>query len=174
MRLDDFSSGQVYVDTNVFYMYLRTDPAHLPAIRSFLNRVVRGEIDAYVGVPVVDELAYRLLLGRIKDATGRNPLDVLRGGLPAAIESHASLVQSAVQQLLSLPHILLVGVDTSDCDRMFDNISAHKLLPRDALHVAIMQRLGLTVIASDDMDFDRVDELERLWATNPPVSTQHV
>ncbi len=53
---------------------------------------------------------------------------------------------------------------------MLDNIRTFWLLPRDALHVAIIQRLGLTAIASDDVDFDRVEGIERHWVINPPAS----
>ena len=77
MKLDELPSGAVYIDTNILYMYLRVDPVHLPTIRAFLGRVVRSMIAAFVSVPVLDELFYRLLLARVKDATGRNPLDVL-------------------------------------------------------------------------------------------------
>jgi predicted nucleic acid-binding protein len=73
MKLDELSRGSVYVDTNILYMYLRVDPAHLPAIKVFLSRIVRGEIEAFVRIPVLDELFYRLLLARLKEATERNP-----------------------------------------------------------------------------------------------------
>jgi predicted nucleic acid-binding protein len=59
-------------------------------------------------------------------------------------------------------------VETTDLDRMLDNIRTFSLLPRDALHTAIIQRLNLTAIASDDTDFDRVQGLERHWIINPP------
>jgi len=35
MRLDEVVKGKVYVDVNVFYMYLRPDPVYLPMIRRF-------------------------------------------------------------------------------------------------------------------------------------------
>jgi hypothetical protein len=35
--------------------------------------------------------------------------------------------------------------------------------------VAIVQRLGLNGIASDDIDFDRVKGVERHWAINQPA-----
>ena len=76
MKLDEILEGAVYLDTNVPYMYLRSDPLHLSTIRIFLERVVHGEIEAFIGVPVLDELFYRLLLAQVKDATGRHPLDV--------------------------------------------------------------------------------------------------
>jgi hypothetical protein len=53
---------------------------------------------------------------------------------------------------------------------MLENINAFALLPRDALHVAVMQRLGVDEIATDDADFDRVTGLQRHWVFNAPES----
>ena len=86
MKLDELASGSVYVDTNVWYMYLRTDPAYQQTLTTFLGRVVRGAIEAFVGILVLDELFYRLLLARVKDATGRNPLEVLRADCQAPLQ----------------------------------------------------------------------------------------
>lgn len=74
-----------------------------------------------------------------------------------------------MRRLVTLPHLNLSGVETIDFDRMLENIRRFSLLPRDALHVAITQRLGLTAIASDDVDFDRVEGLQRHWVINPPA-----
>lgn len=167
MKLDEVPSGSVYVDTNVLYMYLRSDPDHLSTIKAFLERVIRGEIAAFVGVLALDELFYRLLLAQVREATGRNPLDVLREDLVGAIAAHGRVIEMALCRLVALPHLDLIGVETADFDRMLDNINIYSLLPRDALHVAIIQRLGLTAVASDDTDFDRVEGLERHWIINP-------
>lgn len=48
MRLDDVLTGGVYVDTNTWYMYLRTDSDSLGRIKLFLERVIRGEMEAFV------------------------------------------------------------------------------------------------------------------------------
>jgi predicted nucleic acid-binding protein len=171
MKLDEVLSGSVYVDANVLYMYLRADPTQLPIIKVFLERVVVGEIEISVGVPVMDELFYRLLLGQIREATGKNPLDVLRADLAGAIAAHGDAIEAAIRRLVGLPHVNLVGAESADLNRMLDNIRACSLLPRDALHVAIIQRLGLTAVASDDTDFDRVRGLERHWIINPPLAS---
>lgn len=171
MKLDDVLHGSVYVDTNILYMYLRVDPAHLSAIKVFLSRIVRGQIEAFVSIPVLDELFYRLLLARVKEATDRNPLDVLRENQAEAIAAHSDAIGGALRKLTLLPHINLVGIDTTDFNRMLENIQKFSLLPRDALHVAILQRLGLHSIASDDIDFDRIKGVERHWVINPPAST---
>jgi predicted nucleic acid-binding protein len=62
----------------------------------------------------------------------------------------------------------LIGVETADFSHMLENIKTYALLPRDAIHVALMQRLHLTAVASDDTDFDRVSTLMRHWVINPP------
>jgi hypothetical protein len=169
MKLDDVSRGSVYVDTNILYMYLRVDPVHLPTVKAFLSRIVCGEIEAFVSIPMLDELFYRLLLARIKETTDRNPIEVLRENQAEAIVAHSNLIDSSLRKLVLLPHINLVGVETTDFDRMLGNIRAFSLLPRDALHVAIAQRLGLSSIASDDTDFDRVKGIERHWVIHPPT-----
>jgi len=168
MKLAEVSRGVVYIDTNVLYMYLRADPLHLAAIELFLKRVVRGEITACVSLFVVDELYYRLLLALVKEHTGRNPLDVLREDLPGTIVEHGDRITSALRKLLGLPNLTLVDVTAADLDRMLENITRFGLLPRDAAHVALMQRLGITGVASDDMDFDRVAGIERHWVINAP------
>ncbi len=114
MRLDEVAGGSIYVDTNVLYMYLRADHTHLPIIRTFLDRVVSGDIEAFISIPVLDELFYRLLLARIKETTGLNPLDKLRTDLTGAIATHSDVIASALRKLLSLPHFNLVGVDAAD------------------------------------------------------------
>ncbi|MEW6296554.1 MAG: type II toxin-antitoxin system VapC family toxin [Thermodesulfobacteriota bacterium] len=169
MKLDEVAGGSVYIDTNVLYMYLRADPSHIATLRAFLRRVMRREIRAVVGLPVIDELFYRLLLARVKEATQRNPLEVLRADLAGAVATHGRAIGAAVRKLLALPQLALVGVEPGDVYKMLDNIVLFSLLPRDALHVAVIQRLGLTAVASDDTDFDRVNGIERRWLINPPT-----
>lgn len=79
------------------------------------------------------------------------------------------MIDGSLRKLTLLPHINLVGVETTDFNRMLENIKTFSLLPRDALHVAIVQRLGLNGVTSDDIDFDRVKGVERHWVINPPT-----
>lgn len=169
MRLDEVVKGKVYVDVNVFYMYLRPDPVYLPMIRRFLGRMVQGDIEAYTSILTMDELFYRLLLARVKDVYRRNPLDVLREDIKGAIAKCGAEIEVALRRLIRLPHLQLAAVLEDDFPQMLTNITAFGLLPRDALHVAVMQRLGLSEIATDDVDFDRVPWLQRHWVFNAPA-----
>jgi predicted nucleic acid-binding protein len=132
-----------------------------------MSRIVYGDIEAFISIPVLDELFYRLLLARIKETTGRNPIEVLRENQAEAIAAHSNLIEGSLRKLALLPHINLAGVEATDFNTMLENIRTFSLLPRDALHVAILQRLGLSDIASDDIDFDRVKGVQRHWVINP-------
>lgn len=56
---------------------------------------------------------------------------------------------------------IIVEVDESDIERMQEYMESFGLLPRDAIHLAVARRMGLTCIASSDKDFDRVNWLSR-------------
>lgn len=168
MRLDEVTAGSIYVDVNVFYMYLRRDPAHLPTIRTFLRRMVRGILEVHTAVLTFDELFYRLLLAKVREEYGCHPIEVLREGLTEPIARCAGPISSALRRMARFPHLHRVGVEETDFEAMLRNITDFLLLPRDALHIAVMQRLGLKAMASDDADFDRVPWLERHWVFNPP------
>lgn len=167
MRLDRFSGAAIYLDTNILYMYVRSDPEQLPKLKLFFQRVVRGEVEAYISVPVLDELYYRLLLAQVKDNESGSPLTVLRTDLARVLSQYGAMVAESIQRFLKLPHFYLVGVEPQDGHAMFHNIAAFSLLPRDALHMAIINRLRITHVASDDTDFDRISHIERHWLINP-------
>lgn len=171
MKLEDVVTGRLYIDVNVFYMVLRSDPEHLEALRSFFQRVVKGDIAAYTSVLTMDELFYRLLLGRIKDAFEGNPLDVLRERGEDAVRTYAPEIETALRKLVRLPHLELAAVLPGDVPVMLQSIGALGLLPRDALHVAVMRRLDLYQIATDDRDFDGVPGTTRHWLINEPESS---
>lgn len=129
MRLDECTSRDVYVDTNVWYMYLRADPAHQHTLTTFLGRVVWGAIEAFASLLVLDELYYRLLLARIKDATSHNPLEVLRADLAGAIAAHGEVIDAALRKLMGLPHIHRVGVESADFSGMLNNVRVYAYCP---------------------------------------------
>lgn len=61
-------------------------------------------------------------------------------------------------------------LEKTDFFALLENSRRFGLLPRDALHLAIVQRLGVSAIASDDTDFDRIEGVHRYWMINPPLA----
>ena len=65
--------------------------------------------------------------------------------------------------MLSMP-IKWIEIDKSIIIKMLDIYEKMKLDPRDAIHLSSMKELGLSVIVSEDNDFDKVDGIERMNA----------
>ena len=73
---------------------------------------------------------------------------------PAAVRQ---LGRDLRPQLITISQACAVTpVTGDDVLSMAANIEAYGLLPRDAIHVAVAQRLGIEAIVSDDDAFDRV------------------
>ena len=69
-----------------------------------------------------------------------------------------------VKTLLSLP-IKWIEFDKSITLSMIEILEKTKLDPRDAIHLASMKKLGLSSIISEDSDFDKIKEIQRISAS---------
>jgi len=63
--------------------------------------------------------------------------------------------------MLSMP-IKWIDIDKSVIIKMIETYEKTALDPRDAIHASAMKGVGLSVILSEDGDFDKVEEIERL------------
>ena len=64
-----------------------------------------------------------------------------------------------------LPNSLILPIRKEDYDKAKELILQYNLKPSDAFHVAIMLNNSISKIISEDKDFDRIKEIERLWLT---------
>ena len=67
--------------------------------------------------------------------------------------------------MLSLP-LKWIELDKSIILKMIDSYERSTLDPRDAIHVSSMKERGLSVIVSEDSDFDGIHGIERIDASN--------
>jgi len=58
----DFTGKTLYLDTMIFYAFLRTEVA-----KPLFARIETGYLEAYTSVLTFDELTYKLLLALIRD-----------------------------------------------------------------------------------------------------------
>ena len=65
--------------------------------------------------------------------------------------------------ILTMP-IKWIEINKSIIIKMLDIYENTKLDPRDAIHISSMNEIGLSVIVSEDDDFDKVDGIERMNA----------
>ena len=169
MQISDFQEGDVFIDTNFFYHYLRPPSQYMDQIIAFFQRIEVGRIHGFTSVGVFDELAYRRLLLYIKDQYGGNPFDLLRQQRQAMLQEFYPNVQEDLLAVRSFPNLETLPMTVIDLSQVIDDLTSVMLLPRDALHLAVMRNHGISCIATDDRDFDGVEGIERVWLYNPPL-----
>ncbi|AEE93301.1 VapC-type toxin [Acidianus hospitalis W1] len=62
-----------------------------------------------------------------------------------------------------LPNSLILPIRKEDYDKAKEIMLQYNLKPSDAFHVAIMLNNSISKIISEDKNFDRIKEIERLW-----------
>jgi uncharacterized protein len=71
-----------------------------------------------------------------------------------------------------LPFSTVIPIDESDVSLMERYLGKYKLKPSDALHLSTMEKSGVNNIASEDVDFDDVREVKRIWFSKLRDSTK--
>jgi predicted nucleic acid-binding protein len=166
MNLTDVPTGTpVFIDANVFVYAYSSEPTRGSKCFDFLNRVARGDVFGHSSSLVVSDVAHRLMsleactafgwpFAAIAQRLKRNPNDVNR--LQAFRDAVGEICRSSLHVASVGPQDVLTASEIS---------VQHGLLSGDALVVAIMRRLNLTNLASNDADFDRVPGLTRYGPT---------
>ena len=130
----------LFIDTNVFIRHLTQDHAEFsPMATAFFARIERGEIKAQTSETCIFEAVFTL------EKRYRAAKPAIREGLFSLIE---------------LPGLQLPG--KGRLRRAFDLYVDRNMSFGDASHIALMEQLGITEIASFDKDFDRVPGISRV------------
>ncbi len=129
----------ILVDANILMYSAGTEhPNKAPSIR-FLERVVRGEIDAALDAEVLQEILHRYRA-------------LNRWSLGRRVYDHARQIFSVV---------LPVTAETLDIARMLLD-SNERISARDALHAAVVEANRLEAICTFDRGFDLVHAIHRV------------
>jgi predicted nucleic acid-binding protein len=162
MRFVDLLAGaSIFLDANTLVYHFTLDPVWGLACGQLLNRIENQEIEGFTSTHVLTEMAHRLMTiepiaahswsytgiaGRLRS----HPAQVQQlTGFRQAVER---VLQSRIQVLTIPPPQIAAGAVISQQTGLLSN---------DALIVAVMQAHGLTNLATNDTDFDRVPGLTR-------------
>ncbi len=166
MRLTDFDSDEeVYIDANIFIYTMLKNPKYFASCKSFLERVEKGEVNAVASPLVLDEVCFKIII-----ETLRAKYDIERGAeIIEKIKKNPKTLNEAKSELMTFLFIIenykglkIVSARSATGIRMVENIVNRDMLPRDALHLAIMDFYGVKHIATADSDFERVKEIN-VW-----------
>ena len=155
-RLTDFQGEAIYLDTNVLVGLVDAHSVYHPTCAPFFQQAVEPTqpIRLITATLTLDEVLFVLL----QEMIARSPYRITRNR-SQYLQGHPDIVKDLMVQLDPLAAALcelvtLEPVTPSDIHQMRQEMRLNGTLPRDAMHLAVMQRLGLTAIASDDAGFD--------------------
>ncbi|HKI38718.1 MAG TPA: type II toxin-antitoxin system VapC family toxin [Gemmataceae bacterium] len=162
MTFDDFVAGDtVFLDANVLAYHASNHRVFGPACSRLLARVQNQELTGYTSAHVLGEMAHRLMAIEAADLFGWPPQ-----GMANRLRRHPGEVQQLGRYRTAIDELDQIGVIVLDVTRRLvskaaDVTGQFGLLANDALIVAVMQDAGLTHLASNDADFDRVPGITR-------------
>ncbi|OYT31017.1 MAG: PIN domain nuclease [Thermofilum sp. ex4484_79] len=132
---------KVFIDANLL-IYLNT-------LRTLEKRVIYedyylkllSKYKAYTDVLVLDEVIY------VSWRKYRVPY-----------ETSISFIESIV-----LPFVEILSLGENESGKAIEILREYRIKPSDALHVASMVLNGIPRIASEDSEYDKIDEIARIW-----------
>lgn len=131
----------IFVDSNVPMYLIGADSSRKAAARRLLERAIVDDEPLATDVEVLQEVLHRYLV----------------------IEQHEAIgpAWEAIVGVVDVIHPVEVE-DVSRARRLI--AAATSLSARDALHIAVMQRYGITRILTFDTGFDGIVGIERIGA----------
>ncbi len=162
MTFADLQNGDaVYVDANVLIYHFSNNPRYGAACTALVERIELKEIQGFTSSHSLADVAHRIMT---IEAMGRFGWPA--AGLAARLKKHhASIPQLSLFQPTTAK-VGQLGIQVLPLSESLVLAATHvsqqcELLTGDALIVAVMRQHGLTNLASEDADFDRVPGLTR-------------
>jgi predicted nucleic acid-binding protein len=151
----------IFLDANTLIYHFANDAKCGAACTQLLKRIELHQLNGLTSAHVLGDVAHRLMT---LEAIGGKSWPA--AGIAARLRKHHVEIPTLSVARQAIARIPLLGIQVLPIT--FDLIEAatlrsqqYELLTGDALIVAVMQANGVTNIASNDADFDRVPSLTR-------------
>lgn len=152
----------VYVDSNIF-IYDATDHLKYAASCSlFLDRVESGEISGITSILSINETVHKLSIIELSTKLKKKPALII-----PLVKKDPSLLDDLETPFLAAESIMNMNLEIVNLlVPMFvvvlESMKRYRLMSNDAIHVATMKKRGISAIATNDPDFERVEWI-KVW-----------
>ena len=161
--LNDLPVGNVvYVDSNIFIYDATEHPKYAISCSKFLDRVESGGITGITSILTINETVHKLSIIELSSKMKERPVSIIR-----LVKEDPSLLDTLDNPFIVAEDIMDMNLEiVSFSDLIFEKalrfMKQHRLMSNDAVHLATMKRYGVTNIATNDGDFERVRGL-KVW-----------
>jgi predicted nucleic acid-binding protein len=159
MPLDVPTGQSVFLDSTILHYAFVRLPGATPQCIELLKRVAREELAGHLTVPVLNDAVHKVMCSEAKERFNQpraGMVNWLKANPDRARE--LTLAAEALRLVETMP-ITLLPVDLAALLDAQRAVQMHGLLASDALIVAMMNRHGITNLATNDDDFDSVPGL---------------
>lgn len=166
MELKKFNlDEEIYIDSNIFIYVILENIEYLKTCTDFLKKVETVEINAVISPLVIDEVCFKIIVERLKSV-----LDVeTNAHVFHKLKNKPELLSKAKPELMTFLFIIenykglkILPVHSSSAIKLFSHTLNDNMLPRDALHLSVMDFYGIKNIATSDKDFERIKKI-KVW-----------
>ena len=168
MNLKDFhGTERIYIDSTIFVSHHSKDAANRKECTEFMSTVEKGNINAATSSVAIDETTYILLKFKAAEILDTHKhykiLDALRHDRNVFNEAW-EVVQKHIDYVdaLRAKDVLQIITQTADPIATMELAIKYQLLPRDASHLGIMRKNLINNIATNDSDFEQIDDIN-VW-----------
>jgi predicted nucleic acid-binding protein len=162
MIFTDLPAGEtVFLDANTLIYHFTGEPIYGAACQQLLRRIDNQEVRGVTSTHILSEMAHRHMTIEATVAFGWPMAGIARrlGRHPGQLQQLTEFRQAVETVLQSQIQVLTIPAPLIVAAAIISQQTG--LLSNDALLVAVMQANGLTHLASNDADFDRVPGVTR-------------
>ena len=155
--LTDISAGATcYLDATIFYYHLVETPALSDECSDLLKQIELGHVHGVTSSVALAEATHKVMLAEV---VSRHR--VAHQGLIARLKRHPGLLDGLTshQRVVTTVRGLRLHVEAITLELLARGAALsiqERLLTNDALTLAVMEHLGVTLLATNDDDFDAI------------------
>ena len=154
-------SSNVFIDANIFLYHIMRRPKFLLPCHNFFVAIESGAYNGFTSTLVLNEVLHKLILAEATNTYGlrskHDVANVLKQD-PAKIRG-LSQVWKTYSVIKDYP-IIICSCDESVLNMAVNLSNKYGLLISDATHLAVMKSEGISNIATNDSDFQRLNEID--------------
>lgn len=166
MPLDIPDGTAAFVDANILHYAVVPTPPFSQHVYPFMDRLTTGEINGVASVPVLADAQHKTMLSLLAAQYGLSRAKLVGWAKKHPSEMCALAGLTEAVQLLRSATVRLLPLDSALLSEASHASIQYGLLTNDAIIVALMHRHGITHLATNDDDFDRVPGIT-VWKPRP-------
>ena len=153
----------IFIDANIFLYEIFDHPIFGENSHRIFKDVENGHLQGLTSTLVLDEVFYKMMLMEASNKF-HIPLKDASSYLKRNYHRITVLTDSRknIQKIQRINNLEIKGISPEIFEMSTEIAETNMLLPHDASHLAVMRFTGLSDIATNDSDFERVAGI-RVW-----------